>query len=295
MERFSARLCIEKSGESALFLLIGAALTIINMIKRMSQSCPSVWCQNKIWKAEWNCFLNGSRPKTMPVSGCSSKKDLRLPEAALSDSADQAVALTHAEFSARLMKKTYRDCTGTRKEERWGHVSTRTGRGQSHTRCLMKERWKLWQLGAARKKPKGRKHVKSTAISDNETFAAAASMHANGIQELSSLVLQLPNNAINPAILLLSSVMAGTDSPVVVMGTVVLSAGTVGVVEKAGVVVSAHRHTLPRSEVFTENNIPSHLITVKGTLISFCLFCRLVYVEFRLQQGGPGNADVGNW
>lgn len=233
----------------------------------------------------------------MPVSGCSSKKDLRLPEAAPSDSADQTVALTHAEFSARLMKKTYRDCTGTRKEERWGHVSTHTDRGQSHTRCLMKERWKLWQLGAARKKPKGRKkkrkHVKSTAISDNETFAAAASMCANGIQGLSSLVLQLPNNAINPAFLLLSSVMACTDSPVVVMGTVVLSVGTVGVVEKAGVVVSAHKHTLPRSEVFTENNIPSHLITVKGTLISFCLFCRLVYVEFCLHQGGPGNAYVG--
>lgn len=54
----------------------------------------------------------------MPVSGCSSKKDLRLPEAALSDSADQTVALTHAEFSTGVMKKTYRDCTGTRKEER---------------------------------------------------------------------------------------------------------------------------------------------------------------------------------
>lgn len=113
MERFSPRLCIEKSGESALFLLIGAALTIINMIKQMSQSCPSVWCQNKIWKAEWNCFVNGTSPKTMPVSGCSSKKDLRLPEAAPSDSADQTVALTHAEFSARLTKKDlpwlYRD------------------------------------------------------------------------------------------------------------------------------------------------------------------------------------------
>lgn len=145
----------------------------------------------------------------------------------------------------------------------------------------------------AKGEEKKRKHVKSTAISDNETFAAAASMCANGIQGLSSLVLQLPNNAINPAFLLLSSVMACTDSPVVVMGTVVLSVGTVRVVEKAGVVVSAHKHTLPRSEVFTENNIPSHLITVKGTLISFCLFCRLVYVEFCLHQGGPGNAYVG--
>lgn len=150
MERFSASLYIEKSGESALFLVISSQ-------KQMSQSCPSDWCQNKIWKAEWNCFVNGSRPKTMPVSGCSSKKDLRLTEAAPSDSADQTVALTHAEFSARRMKKTHRDCTGTRKEERWGHVSTHTDRGQSHTHCLMKERWKLWQLGAARKKPKGRR------------------------------------------------------------------------------------------------------------------------------------------
>lgn len=98
----------------------------------------------------------------MPVSGCSSKKALRLPEAAPSDSTDQTVALTHAEFSARLMKKTYRDCTETRKEERWGHVSTHTDRGQSRTRFLMKERWKLWQLAAARKKPKGKKK-KNTA------------------------------------------------------------------------------------------------------------------------------------
>lgn len=61
--------------------------------------------------------------------------------------------------------------------------------------------------------------------------------------------LQLPNNAMNAAFLLLSSVMARTDSPVVVMGTVVLSAA-VGVVEEAGVVVSACKHTLLRSEVF---------------------------------------------
>lgn len=54
----------------------------------------------------------------------------------------------------------------------------------------------------------------------------------------------------NAAFLLLSSVMARTDSPVVVMGTVVLSAAAVGVVEEAGVVVSARKHTLIRSEVF---------------------------------------------
>lgn len=94
--------------------------------------------------------------------------------------------------------------------------------------------------------------MKSTAITDKEAFVAAAAMYVNGIQGLSSLVLQLPNNAINPAFLLLSSVMACMGSPVVVMGTVVLSARTVGVVEKAGVVVSAHKHTLLRSDVFTE-------------------------------------------
>lgn len=79
----------------------------------------------------------------MPVSGCSSKKDLRLPEAALSESADQTVALTHAEFSTGVMKKTYRDCTATRKAEQWGRASTHTDHGQSRTRCLMKERWQL--------------------------------------------------------------------------------------------------------------------------------------------------------
>lgn len=56
-----------------------------------------------------------------------------------------------------------------------------------------------------------------------------------------------PNNAINPAFLLLSSVMACADSPVVLMGTVVLSAA-VGVVENAAVVVSANKHTAHGSE-----------------------------------------------
>lgn len=84
--------------------------------------------------------------------------------------------------------------------------------------------------------------MKSKAISDKETFAAEAATSSNGIQRLSSLVLQLPNNAINPAFLLLSSVMACTDSPVVVMETVVLSAAAVGVVENAAVVVSANKH-----------------------------------------------------
>lgn len=37
MEQFSARLCMEKSGESALFLPIRTALTIINTPKQMSQ------------------------------------------------------------------------------------------------------------------------------------------------------------------------------------------------------------------------------------------------------------------
>lgn len=95
--------------------------------------------------------------------------------------------------------------------------------------------------------------MKSKAISDIEAFAAEAATSSNGIQRLSSLVLQLPNNAINPAFLLLSSVMACTDSPVVVMGTVVLSAAAaVGVVENAAVVVSANKHTAHRSEVFLQ-------------------------------------------
>lgn len=95
------------------------------------------------------------------------------------------------------------------------------------------------------KKKKRRRHVKSKAISDKEASAAEAATSSNGIQRLSSLVLQLPNNAINPAFLLLSCVMACTDSPVVVLGTGVLSAAAaaaaVGVVENAAVVVSAKK------------------------------------------------------
>lgn len=107
--------------------------------------------------------------------------------------------------------------------------------------------------GGTKKKEKRRRHMKSKAISDKEAFAAEAATSSNGIQRLSSLVLQLPNNAINPAFLLLSSVMACTDSPVVVMGTVVLSAAAaVGVVENAAVVVSANKHTAHRSEVFLQ-------------------------------------------
>lgn len=128
--------------------------------------------------------------------------------------------------------------------------------------------------------------MKSKAILDKGAFAAAEGTHSNGIQRLSSLVLQLPNNAINPAFLLLSSVMACADSPVLVTGTVVLSAAGVGVVENAGVVVSANKvRGVPSETLLT------HSITVKDTSISSCLFSRLVYVEFRLHQGGPGNTD----
>lgn len=121
---------------------------------------------------------------------------------------------------------------------------------------------------SSKKKPKGEKkkekkekegHVKSKAISDKETFAAEAATFSNGIQRLSSLVLQLPNNAINPAFLLLSSVMACTDSPVVVMETVVLSAAAaaaVGVVENAAVVVSANKHTARGSQASLQKLLP---------------------------------------
>lgn len=101
--------------------------------------------------------------------------------------------------------------------------------------------------------------MKSKAISDKETFAAEAATSSNGIQRLSSLVLQLPNNAINPTFLLLSSVMACTDSPVVVMETVVLSAAAaaaVGVVENAAVVVSANKHTARGSEASLQKLLP---------------------------------------
>lgn len=204
----------------------------------------------------------------MPVSGRSSKQE---PPASFgsapSDSAEQTWVVNHARISTWLMSKTHRGCAGTRGEGRWGHVSTHTGRGQSHTRCLMKEKWQLWQLWAARKSQRVRNrkqkkkegHVKSKAISDKETFAAEAATSSNGIQRLSSLVLQLPNNAINPAFLLLSSVMACTDSPVVVMETVVLSAAAaaaVGVVENAAVVVSANKHTARGSEASLQKLLP---------------------------------------
>lgn len=58
--------------------------------------------------------------------------------------------------------------------------------------------------------------------------------------------------------------MACGGSPVVVMGTVVLSAAAVGVVENAGVVVSANKRTFAGSEA----PLLRHLIIVKDMLIS---------------------------
>lgn len=42
-------------------------------------------------------------------------------------------------------EETHRGCAGTRGEGRWGRASTHTDHGQSHTRCLMEERWQLWR------------------------------------------------------------------------------------------------------------------------------------------------------
>lgn len=80
-----------------------------------------------------------------------------------------------------------------------------------------------------------------TAISDKEAFIASLHNVIQPFQKLSSFLLQLPNDTINPVFLLLScKTRCRLFSPVVVMGTVVvsMSAGRVGVTVSAGVVVS---------------------------------------------------------
>lgn len=142
------------------------------------------------------------------------------------------------------MRNTHHGCAGTRGEGRCGRVSTHTGRGQSHTRCLMVGRWQLWQLTVARK---------------------IQWVKAREIQKTHSQLIDIKQfqgfhhwNYRFPIILLISfsCQMVCRGSPAVVTGAVVLSAsvGTVGVTESAGVVVSTNTQRQNRSKVVIQKH-----------------------------------------
>lgn len=61
-------------------------------------------------------------------------------------------------------EETHRGCAGTRGEGRRGRASTHTGRGRSHTRCLMEGRWQLQQRKSGEE---------GKGVSDKDTYAAA--------------------------------------------------------------------------------------------------------------------------
>lgn len=114
--------------------------------------------------------------------------------------------------------------------------------------------------------------MKSKAISDKGAFAVEAATSSNGIQRLSSLVLQLPNNATNPAFLLLSSVMACTltcrrngDG-----GACSSRSRSAGERRRGGLCKQTHGTQLRR--VPSETAL-RHLTTVKDAFTGSCLLC----------------------
>lgn len=110
--------------------------------------------------------------------------------------------------------------------------------------------------------------------------------------QLSSVLLHLPNNSINPAFLCCEV------SPVIVTGTVVvsMSAGRVGVAVSAGVVVSADTNTAQVKDGCMTQCSDVRLLQrghINHPIVCLRDYSCGIFYCGSIREGGPGNTDVG--